>query len=138
MPTYSSPGWPITKAMVAALLAAPGVVTFVGPDGVFADRVPADVPVPYISLGSASELPRPHFHRSGAENTDELHIWAATRQEVQQIFGAVAPVLQGARLTLDGHTAIVASIEMVATIRDPSGVAHGVARYTTRTLAGAQ
>ena len=134
---YTSPAWPITVAHVGALVDTQAVTDLIGEHGVYADEVPADTPLPYITLGSSSETPRPMFSRSGAENTDELHIWADTRREVQQIFGVVAPVLQGAQLTVEGHQMIVSRIELVATMRDPTGISHGVARYTVQTVKAA-
>ena len=131
---YSSPAWPITVAHVAALLDTQAVTDLIGTTGVYADEVPAGTPVPYISLGSSSESPRPMFSRSGADNSDQLHIWAATRGEVQRIWTEVAKVLHGQALAVEGHQMTVSRVELVATMKDPTGVAHGVVNYTVQTV----
>lgn len=132
--TYSSPAWPITVAEVAALLNVQAVTDLIGTTGIYADQVPAGTPYPYITLGTSSETPRPMFSRSGAENSDQFHIWAATRGEVQKIWTEVAKVLQGAALTVAGHQMTVSRVELVATMKDPTGIAHGVVNYTVQTV----
>jgi len=124
--------WPLAVALAAAINADAGVTALAGPDCVFGDLVPSGRALPYVTLGSANESDDPLFMAPDLADGTDLHLWGATRQEVLQLYGAVRAALMGATLTVSGFRLLTARVALVATLTDPTGLAHGVAHYDAR------
>lgn len=133
----TSAAWPLVVAIAAALNDDSGVVNIAGADCVFADRVPSGQELPYITLGTQSEQPSAVFGTWGHSGAITLDIWAEFRETAVKLFQASAAALDGRRLTLTGHTHVTGLVTMAAVMRDPSGIAHLVARYESHSRVGA-
>lgn len=99
--------------------------------GVF-DDVPDGQPLPYITIGEATETPWSTFGRVGADDTLTIHIWSQAPgfKEALGILDRLNVLLDGGVLEVDGHVHVGTLYESAETLRDPDGVTrHVVARY---------
>jgi len=102
----SSASWALQQAVFATLTASEAVTAAVGAR-VF-DAVPRETAFPYITLGDGGESNWDTATAQGSQHSLAVHVWsrAGGHQEVKLAAEAVREALDGAALTLDGHTLI--------------------------------
>ena len=102
----TSASWALQQAVFAALTASPDVQAITG-TRVF-DAVPRETAFPYIVVGDDAETNWDTATDAGSEHTLSIHIWsrAGGRKESKLAAEAVRARLDGASLSLSGHTLI--------------------------------
>jgi hypothetical protein len=134
--------WPVQEGIVAALAADATFVTLAGP--VFDSLAPRDYPVVngarigYVTMADSAEQDMRVFARKGYTDGETLNIFAATREDVKQIYAAIERVLNGPRIDLPGGTHVMLRSEtrLIACTLDADGVTgRGVVRYDCITQA---
>jgi hypothetical protein len=127
---YTDPSLSLQKAIVATLKADATVSAIVG--GRIYDGVPADAPLPYVSIGLFQMLPDSGECLDGGEAIIQLEGWALGPATVQakQLGAAIAYALDQAELSLEGqHFVSIAATELQY-LRDPDGItAHAVVTF---------
>ena len=104
----SAASWALQQAIFATLASSDAVKDAVGdPPRVF-DAVPRGTAFPYIVVGDDRESDWSTQSDAGSEHALTVHVWsrAAGRRESRLAAQAVIDALDGAQLTLDGHTLI--------------------------------
>ena len=104
----SSASWALQQAVFATLCMSDNIKEIVGdPPRVF-DAVPRDAVFPYIVVGEDGESNWDTATDAGSEHTLAIHVWsrAGGRKEIKLAAEAVRQCLDGAQLSLDGHTLV--------------------------------
>ncbi len=101
-----SAAWALQQAVFAALAASAAVQSLVA-NRIF-DAVPQTAALPYIVLGEAGERSNATATEAGTSHMLSLHIWSRSggTREIKEIVGAVRLCLDGAALSLSGHTLV--------------------------------
>jgi hypothetical protein len=104
----SAASWALQQAMFAALSADANVKSVLGDPARLFDAVPRDTAFPYSVIGDAQEADCSTATDSGSEHVVRLDVWsrAGGHKECKAAADAVRGVLDGAALTLSGHTLI--------------------------------
>lgn len=89
------------------------------PSGV-KDHVPANTPFPYIVLGEMVETPHRAFAKNGHEVVPTVRIWGSIKsyKPLQAIYDRVTTLLEGATLTLAGHSTVLLWFEDAQSVPD--------------------
>ncbi len=104
----SCASWALQQAVFATLCVSDAVKEIAGdPPRVF-DAVPRRAVFPYIVVGDDSEANWDTATDAGSEHTLSVQVWsrAGGRKEIKLAAEAVRGSLDGASLTLDGHTLV--------------------------------
>jgi len=133
--------WEMQKAVYDILRADAALIALAG-DGASParttvyDRTPQDSAFPYIVVGEATALDWDTKSTDGMELTQTIHSWSrySGAKEVKQIMGAIVDAIDGATMSLTGHTLILIRFEFSETLDDPDGrTRHGIQRFRALT-----
>ena len=104
----SAASWALQQAIYATLCASDAVKDAVGDPPRVYDAVPRGSAFPYIVVGDDSESDWSTATDSGSQHALTIHVWsrAPGRREARLAAQAVLDALDGAELTIDGHTLI--------------------------------
>jgi hypothetical protein len=99
----SGAAWALQQAVYTALTANAAVTSLCG--GRVFDAVPRGSAFPYLVIGEAEES---DAGAGASEHMLSLHLWSrgGGTREIKQLAAAVRTVLDGAALTLSGHTLV--------------------------------
>lgn len=121
----------LQRAIFVALSADAGLAALTGAGRVF-DRVPANVPFPYVTFGRTSLFDWSTGTEEGIEQLFTLHVWskAQGKAEALAILARIADVLHDQPLALDGHALVSLRQEFAELGYDEDlALYHGLARY---------
>lgn len=95
------------------------------------DEVPGGAIMPYVTLGEDTAVDWSTKLEPGMEVTHTLHVWSDYNgmAETKQLIDQVVQVLTGSPLNIEGFAVVMASLDMIDTLRDPEGYRHGVIRF---------
>jgi hypothetical protein len=125
----------LQKAMRGKLIGHAPLVALLGRAAVF-DDVPQGTAEPYVVLGEIATRDWSTKDGAGEEHFATLHVWSRERgkKEAYDIIAAIDAALDGAALTLDGHTLInLATTFWTVTREKPSELYRGVVRLRAAT-----
>ena len=104
----NSASWALQQAVFATLTMSDAIKSVAGdPPRVF-DAVPRVAAFPYIVVGEDGETNWDTATEAGSEHSLAIHVWsrAGGRKEIKLAAEVVRECLDGASLSLDGHTLI--------------------------------
>ena len=95
------------------------------------DHVPDGATMPYVTLGEDTAVDWSTKLELGMEVTHTLHVWSNYNgmAEAKQIIDQVVQALTGSSLAIEGFAVVMATLDMIDTLRDPEGYRHGVIRF---------
>lgn len=118
-----SPLLPLQKAIYDRLKASLSCPVY--------DHVPDGAAMPYVTLGEDTAVDWSTKLEPGMEVTHTLHVCSNYNgmAEAKQIIDQVVQALTGSPLIVEGFAVVMASLDMLDTLRDPEGYRHGVVRF---------
>jgi hypothetical protein len=128
----SKAGWPLQKAIFAALAADPTLALLIGDPPRIYDDTPGEAVLPYVQIGDGTEADWGTATERGAEHQLTIHVWsrAGGRMEARAILAVIYDVLQDAALTLESNRLINLRFALSQVWRESDGETfHGTARY---------
>jgi hypothetical protein len=128
----SKAGWPLQKAIFAALAADSTLALLIGNPSRIYDDPPGETVLPYVQIGDGTESDWSSATETGAEHQLTIHVWsrAGGRMEARAILAVIYDVLQDASLTLDANRLINLRFTLSQVWRENDGETfHGMARY---------
>ncbi len=128
----SKAGWPLQKAIFAALSADSTLALLIGDPPRVYDDPPADSDLPYVQIGDGSETDWSTATEAGAEHQLTIHVWsrAGGRMEARAVLAAIYDVLHEAALALDSNRLVNLRFALSQVWRENDGETyHGTARY---------
>ena len=128
----SKAGWPLQKAIFAALSADATLAALIGDPPRIYDDPPGEAMLAYVQLGDGTESDWGTATGEGAEHQLAIHVWsrAGGRMEARAILAAIHGVLHGAALSLDANRLINLRFVLSQVWRENDGETyHGMARY---------
>jgi len=104
----SASSWALQQAIFAALSADTGVKSVLGNPARLFDAVPRDTVFPYAVIGDGQETDFSTATDAASEHVVRVDVWsrAGGHKECKLAADAVRHVLDGAALTLSGHTLV--------------------------------
>jgi hypothetical protein len=122
------PQWPLQVAIYDRLHADLAMPVY--------DEIPPDAKPPYIVIGEDTGSMYGNKIRAGQEVTETVHIWSDSpgMDKVKIIMSQVVESLTKEPLAVEGFAATRAQVDMNDTLRDPSGLRHGVLRFRFKIL----
>ena len=95
------------------------------------DHVPDGATMPYVTLGEDTVRDWSTKLEAGQEVTHTLHVWSdySGMKEAKEIIDQVIQALTSAPLQVEGFFVVLATLDMVETMRDPEGFRHGIVRF---------
>jgi len=95
------------------------------------DHVPDGAAMPYVAIGEDTAVDWSTKLEPGMEVAHTLHVWSdySGMAETKQLIDQVVQALTGSPHTVEGFAVVVASLDMIDTLRDPEGYRHGVLRF---------
>lgn len=128
----SKAGWPLQKAIFAALSGNATLATLVGDPPRIYDDPPGLIELPYVQIGEGTEADWSTATGSGAEHQLTIHVWsrAGGRMETRAILSVIYDTLNDAGLTLEGNRLVNLRFALSQVWRESDGETyHGIARY---------
>jgi hypothetical protein len=128
----SKAGWPLQKAIFAALSADSTLALLIGDPPRIYDDPPAGSALPYVQIGDGTESDWGTATERGAEHQLTIHVWsrAGGRMEARAILAVIYDVLEDASLTLDSNRLVNLRFVLSQVWRESDGETyHGMARY---------
>ena len=128
----STGGWPLQKAIFAALSTDSALASLLGDPPRVYDDPPVGAELPYVQIGDGSESDWSTASDSGSEHQLTIHVWsrAGGRMEARAILSAIYGALHEAGLTLEGNHLVNLRFALSQVWRESDGETyHGVARY---------
>jgi hypothetical protein len=128
----SEAGWPLQKAIFAALAADSALAAMIGDPPRLYDDPPGNSALPYVQIGDGTEADWSTASEAGSEHQLVFHVWsrAGGRMEARAILSAIHDVLHGAGLTLDSNYLVNLRFTLSQVWRENDGETyHGMARY---------
>ncbi|HXJ01307.1 MAG TPA: DUF3168 domain-containing protein [Micropepsaceae bacterium] len=128
----SKAGWPLQKAIFAALSADSTLALLIGDPPRIYDDPPGEVELPYVQIGDGTESDWSTATETGAEHQVSIHVWsrAGGRMEARAILSVIYDALQDAALTLDSNRLVNLRFALSQVWRENDGETyHGTARY---------
>ena len=128
----SRSGWPLQKAIFAALAGDSVLATLIGDPPRVYDDPPALTELPYIQIGEGTESDWSTATDAGAEHQLTIHAWSrgGGRMEARAILSAVYDVLHEAALSIEGNRLVNLRFQLSQVWREADGETyHGMARY---------
>ncbi len=128
----SKAGWPLQKAIYAALSADPALTALIGdPPRVFDDPKGSEE-LPFVQIGDGTESDFGTATDRAAEHQLIIHVWSrgGGRKEARAILSAIYDILHDANLTLEANRLINLRFLLSQVSRENDGETyHGIARY---------
>lgn len=98
------------------------------------DEPDENAPLPIVAIGEATTVDNSSKTTDGQIHTLSLHVWSGEhgKMELKNIMGLVYDALNGASLTLDGHTLVCINFDNANDLRELEGektVYHGIMRF---------
>jgi hypothetical protein len=134
----SKSGWPLQKAIFAALSADATLAALIGDPPRIYDDPPGNSALPYVQIGDGTETDWNTSSDTGAEHQLAIHVWsrAGGRMEARAILSAIYDVLHDAALTLEENRLVNLRFTLSQVWREADGETyHGLARYRAVTEA---
>jgi hypothetical protein len=128
----SKAGWPLQKAIFAALGGNSTLVSLIGSPPRLYDDSPGEAELPYVQIGEGTEADWGTGTDAGAEHQLVLHVWsrAGGRMEARAVLAAVYDALHDAALSLDSNRLVNLRFVLSQVWRESDGETyHGIARY---------
>jgi hypothetical protein len=128
----SKAGWPLQKAIYAALSGDSTLALLIGDPPRIYDDPPSEAQLPYVQIGDGSEADWGTATDGGAEHKIAVHVWsrAGGRMEARAILTVIYDVLQDAALTLESNRLINLRFTLSQVWRENDAETyHGMARY---------
>lgn len=128
----STAGWPLQKAVHAALAADVGIIAMLGDPPRIYDDPPGASALPAVQIGDGLESDWSTQTDKGAEHDLTIHVWsrAGGRKEARAILARICGVLHVAELALEDNTLINLRFVNSQVMRESDGETyHGIARY---------
>ena len=128
----SKAGWPLQKAIFAALGADSAVKALIGDPARIYDDPPGGAVLPYVQIGDGTETDWSTATEEGAEHQVTIHVWSRSggRKEVRAVLAAIYDVLHDSGLSPEGQTLVNFRFTLSQIFRESDGETHhGVARY---------
>ncbi len=134
----SKAGWPLQKAIFAALGADAALAALIGDPPRLYDDPPGGVALPYVAIGDGTECDWSTGSDAGGEHQLTIHVWSRSggRMETRSVLAAIYDVLHDAALTLEGNRLVNLRFMLSQVWREGDGETyHGIARYRAVTEA---
>ena len=128
----SKAGWPLQKAIFAALRGDSTLAALIGDPPRIFDDVAGESALPYVQIGDGTEAEFGTATEEGAEHQIAIHVWsrAGGRMEARAILAAIYDVLHDSTLTLASHRLVNLRFTLSQVWRENDGETyHGLARY---------
>jgi hypothetical protein len=128
----SKAGWPLQKAIFAALSGDAALRALVGDPPRIYDDPPGMSELPYVQIGEGTEADWSTATDVGAEHQLTIHVWsrAGGRMEARAILSAVYDTLHDAALTLEANRLVNLRFALSQVWREADGETyHGIARF---------
>ena len=128
----STAGWPLQKAIFAALGVDATLATLIGDPPRIYDDPPGEAALPYVQIGDGTESDWGTSTDEGAEHQLTIHVWsrAAGRMEARAVLAAIHGALHDAVLTLESNSLVNLRFALSQVWRESDGETyHGMARY---------
>ncbi|WP_434565157.1 DUF3168 domain-containing protein [Thermoanaerobacterium thermosaccharolyticum] len=95
------------------------------------DRDPDGAAMPYVTIGEDTAVDWSTKLEAGQEVTHTLHIWSDYNgmMETKQLINTIIQALTLTPLQVEGFFVVIARLDMVETMRDPSKCRHGIVRF---------
>jgi Protein of unknown function (DUF3168) len=128
----SKAGWPLQKAIYAALSGDAALAAMLGDPPRILDDPAGGVELPYIQIGDGTESDWGSTTDNCSEHQLTIHVWsrAGGRMEARAILSGVYDVLHDANLTLEENRLVNLRFVLSQVFRENDGETyHGIARY---------
>jgi hypothetical protein len=128
----SKAGWPLQKAIFAALSADSTLALLIGNPPRIYDDPPGEVQLPYVQIGDGSEADWGTATDTATEHQFSIHVWsrAGGRMEARAILAVIYDVLHDAALTLESNRLVNLRFALSQVWRETDAETyHGMARY---------
>ena len=128
----SKAGWPLQKAIFAALSADSTLALLIGDPPRIYDDPPGTAQLPYVQIGDGSESDWGTGTDDGAEHQLSIHVWsrAGGRMEARAVLSVIYDALHEAALSLDSNRLVNLRFALSQVWREGDGETyHGMARY---------
>jgi hypothetical protein len=128
----SKAGWPLQKAIFAALSADTTLAALIGDPPRVYDDPPGVATLPFVQIGDGTEADWSTATGEGAEHQLTIHVWsrAGGRMEAREILSAIYDVLHNAALTLESNHLVNLRFALSQVWRESDGETyHGMVRY---------
>ena len=128
----STAGWPLQKAIFAALSTDATLATLIGSPPRVYDDPPQMTELPYVQIGEGTESDWSTSTDTGAEHQLTIHVWSRSggRMEARRILSAIYGVLHDGPLALDENRLINLRFLLSQVWRENDGETyHGMARF---------